>query len=84
VDAAVKIIGLPADKVTVRNQYLGGAFGRRAEVDSVEQLSAHSCDGVHDAVVDTQRRSCRRRGLGTGEIDGEIRLFLGFGEALDE
>jgi hypothetical protein len=80
VDAAVKIIGLPADKVTVRNQYLGGAFGRRAEVDSVEQPSALS----YAAAVDTQRRSCRRRGLGTGEIDGEIRLFLGFGEALDE
>ena len=40
VDAAVKITGLPADKVTLNNQYLGGGFGRRAEVDSVEQAIA--------------------------------------------
>lgn len=40
VDAAVKITGLPADKVTVHNQYLGGGFGRRAEVDSLEQAIA--------------------------------------------
>ena len=37
VDAAVKITGLPADKVTLHNQYLGGGFGRRLETDSVEQ-----------------------------------------------
>jgi isoquinoline 1-oxidoreductase beta subunit len=37
VDAAVKLTGLPADKVLVHNQYLGGGFGRRLEVDSVEQ-----------------------------------------------
>jgi isoquinoline 1-oxidoreductase subunit beta len=40
VDVAVKITGLPADKVIVHNQYLGGGFGRRLEVDSVEQAVA--------------------------------------------
>jgi isoquinoline 1-oxidoreductase subunit beta len=40
VDVAVKITGLPADKIIVHNQYLGGGFGRRLEVDSVEQALA--------------------------------------------
>ena len=40
VDVAVKITGLTADKVIVHNQYLGGGFGRRLEVDSVEQAVA--------------------------------------------
>ena len=34
---AVKITGLPADKIELHNQYLGGGFGRRLETDSVEQ-----------------------------------------------
>jgi isoquinoline 1-oxidoreductase beta subunit len=34
--AAAKITGLPIDKVTVRPTYLGGGFGRRLEVDYVE------------------------------------------------
>jgi isoquinoline 1-oxidoreductase beta subunit len=37
VDVAAKITGLPADKITVHNQYIGGGFGRRLETDSVEQ-----------------------------------------------
>lgn len=40
VDVAVKVTGLPADKIIVHNQYLGGGFGRRLEVDSVEQAVA--------------------------------------------
>jgi isoquinoline 1-oxidoreductase beta subunit len=35
-DAVVKATGLPKDKVTVNNLYMGGAFGRRLEVDYVE------------------------------------------------
>jgi isoquinoline 1-oxidoreductase subunit beta len=34
--AAAKITGLPIDKVAVRPTYLGGGFGRRLEVDYVE------------------------------------------------
>jgi isoquinoline 1-oxidoreductase beta subunit len=34
---AAKITGLPADKIVLHNQYLGGGFGRRLESDSVEQ-----------------------------------------------
>jgi len=34
--AAAKITGLPLDKVTVHNHLLGGGFGRRLEIDSVE------------------------------------------------
>ena len=37
VAAASKITGLPEEKVTLHNQYLGGGFGRRLETDSVEQ-----------------------------------------------
>ena len=40
VDVASKITGLPAEKVIVHNQYLGGGFGRRLETDSVEQAVA--------------------------------------------
>ncbi|SDI73517.1 xanthine dehydrogenase family protein molybdopterin-binding subunit [Paraburkholderia phenazinium] len=37
VDAAVKITGLPAEKITVHNHLLGGGFGRRLEVDMAAQ-----------------------------------------------
>ncbi|HEY9133325.1 MAG TPA: molybdopterin cofactor-binding domain-containing protein [Dyella sp.] len=40
VDVASKITGLPAEKIVVHNQYLGGGFGRRLETDSVEQAVA--------------------------------------------
>jgi isoquinoline 1-oxidoreductase beta subunit len=40
VDVAMKITGVPAEKIIVHNQYLGGGFGRRLEVDSVEQAVA--------------------------------------------
>jgi len=34
---AMKVTGLPPEKVIVHNQYLGGGFGRRLEVDIVPQ-----------------------------------------------
>ncbi|MFO1035983.1 MAG: xanthine dehydrogenase family protein molybdopterin-binding subunit [Geminicoccaceae bacterium] len=34
---AIAVTGLPPDKVVVHNQYLGGGFGRRLEVDYVTQ-----------------------------------------------
>lgn len=34
---AAKVTGLPLDKVVVHNQFLGGGFGRRLEVDYVTQ-----------------------------------------------
>jgi isoquinoline 1-oxidoreductase beta subunit len=34
-DAAMKITGLPADKVTIHTTFLGGAFGRRLDPDYV-------------------------------------------------
>ena len=37
VDTAVKITGLPADKITVHNHLLGGGFGRRLETDFIAQ-----------------------------------------------
>ncbi len=37
VDTAVKITGLPADKITVHNHLLGGGFGRRLETDFIGQ-----------------------------------------------
>jgi isoquinoline 1-oxidoreductase subunit beta len=40
VAVAAKVTGLPAEKITVHNQYIGGGFGRRLEVDSVEQAVA--------------------------------------------
>lgn len=38
--AAAKVLGLPQDKVTVHGFLLGGGFGRRLEVDYVEQAAA--------------------------------------------
>ncbi|HSI51618.1 MAG TPA: xanthine dehydrogenase family protein molybdopterin-binding subunit [Ideonella sp.] len=35
--AAAKLTGLPLEKVNIHNQYLGGGFGRRLEIDSVVQ-----------------------------------------------
>jgi isoquinoline 1-oxidoreductase beta subunit len=35
--AASRVTGLPQDKVRIHNQYLGGGFGRRLDVDSVIQ-----------------------------------------------
>jgi isoquinoline 1-oxidoreductase beta subunit len=35
--AAARLTGLPLAKVTVHNQLIGGGFGRRLEVDSVEK-----------------------------------------------
>lgn len=40
VDVAAKLTGLPAERITVHNQYIGGGFGRRLEVDSVAQAVA--------------------------------------------
>ena len=40
VAAAAALTGLPAEKISVHNQYMGGGFGRRLEVDSVEQAVA--------------------------------------------
>jgi CO/xanthine dehydrogenase Mo-binding subunit len=37
---AARLTGLPPEKITVHNQYIGGGFGRRLEVDSVEQAVA--------------------------------------------
>lgn len=34
---ASSITGLPAEKIILHNQYLGGGFGRRLETDAVEQ-----------------------------------------------
>ena len=38
--AAAKVTGLPVKNVTVHNQYLGGGFGRRLEVDFIVQAVA--------------------------------------------
>jgi isoquinoline 1-oxidoreductase beta subunit len=35
VDEAVKVTGLPADKIIVHNHYIGGGFGRRLDSDGV-------------------------------------------------
>jgi isoquinoline 1-oxidoreductase beta subunit len=37
--AVAKAAGLKPDQVTVHNQYMGGAFGRRLDVDSIEQAA---------------------------------------------
>jgi len=38
-DAVMKVTGLKADQVAVHNHYIGGAFGRRLEEDSVFQAA---------------------------------------------
>ena len=37
---AAKITGLPPEKISLHNQYLGGGFGRRLEADSISQAVA--------------------------------------------
>lgn len=37
--AVATVTGLSPDKVTIHNQYLGGGFGRRLEVDFIEQTA---------------------------------------------
>jgi isoquinoline 1-oxidoreductase beta subunit len=39
-NAVARVTGLPQDKVTVHNQLMGGAFGRRLDIDSVEVAAA--------------------------------------------
>ncbi len=39
-EIAAKLTGLPPQRITVHNQYLGGGFGRRLEIDSIEQAVA--------------------------------------------
>jgi isoquinoline 1-oxidoreductase beta subunit len=38
--AVAKVAKLKPEQVTVHNQYMGGAFGRRLDVDSIEQAAA--------------------------------------------
>lgn len=40
VDVATRVTGLPAERIVVHNQYMGGGFGRRLFEDSVEQAVA--------------------------------------------
>ena len=40
VDVAMRVTGLPAEKIQVHNQYLGGGFGRRLFEDSIGQAVA--------------------------------------------
>jgi CO/xanthine dehydrogenase Mo-binding subunit len=40
VAAAVKVTGLPEERIVINNHYIGGGFGRRLEADSVEQAVA--------------------------------------------
>ena len=37
---AAQVAGLPVEKVVLHNQYIGGGFGRRLEVDMIEQAVA--------------------------------------------
>ncbi len=44
--AVAKVAGLKPEQVTVHNQYMGGAFGRRLDVDGIEQ-AAHIAKAVN-------------------------------------
>ena len=39
-DAVARVTGLPPARIAVHNQLMGGAFGRRLDVDSIEQAAA--------------------------------------------
>jgi isoquinoline 1-oxidoreductase subunit beta len=39
-NSVMKATGLPADKVIVNNQLMGGAFGRRLDIDSIDVAAA--------------------------------------------
>lgn len=45
--AAMQVTGLPADRITVHSQYLGGGFGRRARADfALEALELSKASGL--------------------------------------
>ncbi|WP_133664576.1 xanthine dehydrogenase family protein molybdopterin-binding subunit [Paraburkholderia sp. BL10I2N1] len=67
-----KVLGIDADKVCVKSQLLGGAFGRRLEMDFVSQASAiaREAEGkpvqtlwsrAQDMTHDFYRPACRSR-----------------------
>ncbi len=61
--AVAKLVGLPADKVQIHNQLIGGGFGRRLEVDYVE-LAVHIALKVdHPIKVVWSREEDIRRAL---------------------
>ncbi len=39
-DAVARVTGLPPARIAVHNQLMGGAFGRRLDIDSIEQAAA--------------------------------------------
>jgi len=79
---AVKISGLPADRITVNTTFLGGGFGRRFEMDTVEEaLLIAKAAGVPVKVVWTREEDLQhdyyRPGNATlleGGLDAQGRL----------
>ncbi len=61
--AAAEAAGVPVDKVTVHNHYIGGGFGRRLEADMVTSRSAHRQTGrwAREGDMDPRRRHAARR-----------------------
>jgi isoquinoline 1-oxidoreductase beta subunit len=45
-DAVARVLGIPAENVTVHVTYLGGGFGRRLEVDFIAQAAAIARDAA--------------------------------------
>ena len=79
---ALKVSGLPADKVVVNTTYLGGGFGRRFEMDFVEEaLLVAKAAGVPVKVVWTREEDLQHdyyrpgnAALLEGGLDGGGRL----------
>jgi isoquinoline 1-oxidoreductase beta subunit len=79
---AAKISGLPPDRITVNTTFLGGGFGRRFEMDLVEEaLLVAKAAGVPVKVVWTREEDLRydyyrpgNAALLEGGLDGEGRL----------
>ncbi len=79
---AIKISGLPADKITVNTTFLGGGFGRRFEMDTVEEaLLIAKAAGVPIKVVWTREEDLQydyyrpgNAALLEGGLDGQGRL----------
>src|SRR5579862_746716 len=60
-DTVAQLTGLPPDKVTVRNHYLGGGFGRRLEPDMALKAVrvAQALDGAPVKVIWTREEDIR-------------------------
>jgi len=63
VDLAAKATGMPVEKITLHNQYLGGGFGRRLEEDIAGQAAAFAMQVAYPLKVIWTREEDMRQDI---------------------